>query len=215
VIGKRVLRVEDERLLTGAGRFTATVNLPDQAHVVFVRSSEAHAEIRSLDARKALAAAGVLCVLTGEDYESDGLTTLLQPSSLPDHLDPTQPSLSADELYPPPAALPIVVDRVRHVGEIIAVVVAETAAAAVDAAEMVVVDYETLPAVVDARSALDEGAPHVWESGNQCVEAERGDAALVAAAIDEAAHVVRLSTRNHRVHGSPIEPRSAVASFGW
>ena len=213
MIGKRVLRVEDERLLTGAGRFTATVNLPDQAHVVFVRSSEAHAKIRSLDASAAVAAAGVLCVLTGEDYESDGLTTLLQPSSLPDHLDPTQPSLSADELRPPPAALPIVVDRVRHVGEIIAVVVAESAAAAVDAAEMVVVDYETLPAVIDARLALDEGAPHVWESGNQCVEAERGDADLVAAAIDEAAHVVRLSTRNHRVHGSPIEPRSAVASF--
>jgi carbon-monoxide dehydrogenase large subunit len=166
-----------------------------------------------VDATAAVAAAEVLCVLTGEDYESDGLATLLQPASLPDHLDPAQPSLSADELRPPPAALPIVVDRVRHVGEIIAIVVAETAAAAVDAAEMVVVEYETLPAVTDAQSALGEGAPHVWESGNQCVEAERGDLALVAAAIDEAEHVVRLSTRNHRVHGSPIEPPSAVASF--
>jgi carbon-monoxide dehydrogenase large subunit len=78
---------------------------------------------------------------------------------------------------------------------------------------MVVVEYETLPAVTDAQSALGEGAPHVWESGNQCVEAERGDLALVAAAIDEAEHIVRLSTRNHRVHGSPIEPPSAVASF--
>jgi carbon-monoxide dehydrogenase large subunit len=166
-----------------------------------------------VDATAAVAAAEVLCVLTGEDYESDGLATLLQPASLPDHLDPAQPSLSADELRPPPAALPIVVDRVRHVGEIIAIVVAETAAAAVDAVEMVVVEYETLPAVTDAQSALGEGAPHVWESGNQCVEAERGDLALVAAAIDEAEHIVRLSTRNHRVHGSPIEPPSAVASF--
>ena len=213
VIGKRVLRVEDERLVTGAGRFTATVNFPGQAYVAFVRSPEAHAEIRSLDASAAAAAAGVVCVLTGEDYEADGLKTLVQPGSLPDHLDPNQPSLSADELRPPHAALPIVADRVRHVGEIVAVVVAETAAAAVDAAELVVVDYGTLPAVTDARLALNEGAHLVWESGNQCVEAERGDVSLVAAAIDEAAHVVRLSIHNQRVHGSPIEPRSAVASF--
>ena len=213
LIGKGVPRVEDERLLKGAGRFTAALDLPGQAHVAFVRSPEAHAGIRSLDASAAMAATGVLCVLTGADYESDGLKTLLQPGSLPDHLDPTQPSLSGDELCPPPAALPIAVDRVRHVGEIVAVVVAETAEEAVDAAEMVVVDYETLPAVTDARTALSEGAPHVWESGNQCVEAERGDASLVAKAIDEAAHVVRLSIHNHRVHGSPIEPRSAVARF--
>lgn len=213
LIGKRVLRVEDKRFVKGAGRFTAAIELPGQAFVAFVRSPEAHAEICSIDVSKAVATAGVLSVLTGKDYESDGLMTLLQPGSLPDHLDPTQPSLSVNELRPPLEALPIVTDRVRHVGEIVAVVVAETAAAAIDAAEMIVVDYETLPAVTDARMALDERAPQVWKSGNQCVAAERGDASLVKAAIDDAAHVVRLSIHNHRVHGSPIEPRSALANF--
>jgi len=213
LIGKRVLRVEDERLVKGAGRFTAAIEFPDQAHVAFVRSPEAHAEIRSIDISAAGATAGVLSVLTGKDYESDGLMTLIQPGSLPDHLDPTQPSLSADELRPPRGALPIAVDRVRHVGEIVAVVVAETAADAIDATEMIVVDYETLPAVTDARMALDERSPQVWKSGNECVAAERGDASLVAAAIEDAAHVVRLSIHNHRVHGSPIEPRSALANF--
>jgi aerobic carbon-monoxide dehydrogenase large subunit len=213
VIGARVLRTEDERLLRGAGRFTADIGVPGQAYATFVRSLHAHAEVTAVDVAAAASTVGVLAVLTGRDYESDGLMSTLHPSSLPDHLDPTQPSLSTDELFPPPGALPIVVDRVRHVGEIVAVVVAETAAAAIDAAELVIVDYETLPSVTDARSALVDGAPQVWDSGNLCVEAERGDATLMAATLEDAAHVVRLSLHNHRVHGSPIEPRSAVATF--
>jgi len=214
VIGERVLRVEDRRLLTGAGRYTADIGMPDQAYVAFVRSPEAHAEVMAVDVTEAASGVGVLAVLTGQDYESDGLMTMLSPSSLPDHLDPTQPSLTHDELFSPPAALPIVVERVRNVGEIVALVVAETAAAAVDAAELVVVDYQRLPSVSDARLALADGAPLVWESGNLCVEAERGDTTLVATALEDAAHVVRLSLHNHRVHGSPIEPRSALATFG-
>ena len=130
MIGERVLRVEDRRLLTGAGRYTADIELPDQAYVGFVRSPHAHADVTAVDVTGAASAVGVLAVLTGQDYESDGLMSLLYPSSLPDHLDPTQPSLTSDELFPPPAALPIVVERVRHVGEIVALVVAETAAAA-------------------------------------------------------------------------------------
>ena len=168
MIGERVLRIEDGRLLTGAGRYTADIGMPDQAYVAFVRSPEAHAEVTSVDVTEAASADGVLAVLTGHDYESDGLRSLLTPSSLPDHLDPTQPSLTSDELFPPPPALPIVVKRVRHVGEIVALVVAETAAAAVDAAELVVVDFETLPSVSNARLALADDAPRVWESGNLC-----------------------------------------------
>ena len=213
VIGERVLRIEDRRLLTGAGRYTADIAMPDQPYVSFVRSQEAHAVVTSVDVTEAASADGVLAVLTGQDYESDGLRTLLTPGSLPDHLEPTQPSLTSDELFPPPPALPIVVTRVRHVGEIVALVVAETAAAAVDAAELVVVDYETLPSVSDARMALADEAPLVWDSGNLCVEAERGDDALVASTLEEAAQVVRLSVHNQRVHGSPIEPRSALATF--
>ncbi|MEM7338300.1 MAG: xanthine dehydrogenase family protein molybdopterin-binding subunit [Actinomycetota bacterium] len=213
MIGERVARVEDRRLLTGAGCYTADIDLADQAYVAFVRSPHAHAEITAIDATEALAATGVLTVLNGRDYESDGLGSLFEPGSLPDHLDPTQPSLSDGELFAPPAAPPIAVDRVRHVGEIVAVVAAETAAAAVDAAELVIVDYEPLPSVADARLALADGAPQVWETGNLCADAERGDAALVATAIEDATHVVRLSLHSQRVHGSPIEPRSAVASF--
>ena len=213
MIGERVLRVEDRRLLTGAGGYTADIDLPGQAYVAFVRSPHAHAEVSAVDVAEAASAVGVLAVLTGRDYESDGLTSLFDPGSLPDHLDPTRPSMTSDELFPPTAAAPIVVDRVRHVGEIVALVVAETAAAAVDAAELVVVDDEPLPSVTDARLALADGAPQVWESGNLCAEAERGDASLVEAAVNEAAHVVRLSLHSQRVHGSPIEPRSALAAF--
>ncbi|MGH1492920.1 MAG: xanthine dehydrogenase family protein molybdopterin-binding subunit, partial [Acidimicrobiales bacterium] len=213
MIGERVLRVEDRRLLTGAGRYTADIEIPGQVYVAFVRSPYAHADVLAVDVTKAASAAGVLAVLTGQDYQSDGLRSLLYPGSLPDHLNPTKPSLTSDEFFPPPGALPIVVDKVRHVGEIVALVVAETHAVAVDAAELVVVDYEPLPSVSDARLALVDGAPPVWESGNLCVEAERGDPTLVTAALQEAAHVVRLSLHNQRVNGSPIEPRSALASF--
>lgn len=213
MIGESTLRSEDRRLLTGTARFTADIALPGQAYVAFVRSTHAHADITAIDVAGATSAVGVLAVLTGRDYESDGLISLFRPSSLPDHLDPTQPSLTSDELFAPPAAPPIAVDRVRHVGEIVALVVAETAPAAVDAAELVIVDYDALPSVTDARLALADEAPTVWESGNLGAEAERGDADLVARSLGEAAHVVRLSLHSHRVHGSPMEPRSAVASF--
>lgn len=213
MIGERILRVEDRRLLTGAGCYTADLVMPGQAYVAFVRSPHAHADITSIDTTEARSAAGVLKVLTGQDYASDGHRSLFRPSSLPDHLDPTRPSLADDELFAPPAAAPIVVDRVRHVGEIVALVVAETAAAAADAAELVFVNYESLPSVTDARLALADGAPQLWETGNLCAEAERGDADLVATTLEEAAHVVRLSLHSHRVHGSPIEPRSALAIY--
>ena len=213
MIGERVLRVEDRRLLTGAGRYTADIALPDQAYIAFVRSPYAHANVTSVDVAEALSVSGVLTALTGQDYASDGHRSLFRPGSLPDHLDPTRPSLTDDELFAPPAPPPIVVDRVRHVGEIVALVVAETAAAAVDAAELVVVEYDSLPSVTDARLALADGAPLVWDTGNLCAEAERGDANLVATTLNEAAHVVRLSLHSHRVHGSPIEPRSALATF--
>ncbi|MEM7326041.1 MAG: xanthine dehydrogenase family protein molybdopterin-binding subunit, partial [Actinomycetota bacterium] len=213
MIGERVPRVEDRRLLTGAGRYTADLDAPDQAYVAFVRSPHANAEVTAIEVAEAMSAPEVLAVLTGRDYVTDGLSSLFTPASLPDHLDPTRPGLTDDELFAPPAPPPIVVDRVRHVGEIVALVVAETAAAAVDAAELVIVDYEPLPSVVDARAALAAGAPLVWDTGNLCAEAERGDVDLVATSLDEATHVVQLSLHSHRVHGSPIEPRSALASF--
>ena len=213
MIGERVLRTEDPRLLTGAGRFTADLSLSHQAHAAFVRSPYAHAIVEGVDTSAAAASPGVILVLTGNDYQADGLSSLVHPSNLPDHLDPTRPSFSDDELFPPGQAQPMVADRVRHTGEIVAMVVAASMEEAIDAAELVVVDYQPLPAVTDARAALKEGAPEVWETGNLCASAERGDATAAAAAFEQAAHVVEVSLRNHRVHGSPMEPRSALAVF--
>ncbi len=199
--------------MTGAGCFTADINEPEQLHAVFVRAPYAHADLRSIDVAAASSVAGVITVLTGQEYLADGLSSLLHPSNLPDHLDPSQPSFADHELFPPPQAPPIVVDRVRHAGEIVAMVVAESAAAAVDAAEQVTVDYEPLPAVTDARAALIEDAPTVWDSGNLCALAERGDANATATAFEAASHVVRVPLHSHRVHGSPMEPRSALGVF--
>ncbi|MEM7094271.1 MAG: xanthine dehydrogenase family protein molybdopterin-binding subunit [Actinomycetota bacterium] len=213
MIGERVLRTEDPRLLTGTACYTADIDVPGQTYAAFVRATDAHADVTALGVDAAASAPGVLGVLTGQDYCAAGHRSWFTPGSLPDHLDPTEPSLAPDELFVPDAGPPIVVDRVRHVGEIVALVVAETRSAAVDAAELVIVDYDTRPSVTDARAALTEGAPTVWDSGNLCAEAERGDIAATAAAIEEAAHVVRLDVHSHRVHGSPIEPRSAVAAF--
>ena len=182
-------------------------------YAAFVRAPLAHADVTTIDTTEAESAPGVRIVLTGHDYESDGLGSLYEPAGLPDHLDPARPSLVGAELFAPPAPAPIVIGRVRHVGEIVAVVVAETAAAAVDAAELVIVDYDPLPSVTDALDALADEAPMVFDTGNLCAEAERGDAATVAARLEEAAHTVRLSVHSHRVHGAPIEPRSALASF--
>ncbi len=213
MIGQRVLRSEDRRLLTGASSFSADSSLDGQVHAAFVRSPYAHADLLDVDVSQALVVPGVVAVLTGRDYQADGLSSLIHPSNLPDHLDPSRPSFTDDELFPPPQAPPIVMDRVRHTGEIVAMVVADSTEVAIDAAELVVVNYRPLPAVTDARAALEDDAPRVWDAGNLCASAERGDAALAAAAIENAAHVVRVSLRNHRVHGSPIEPRSALGLY--
>lgn len=213
MIGERVLRTEDRRLLTGSACFTSDITQMGQVHAVFIRSPYAHADLGAIDVADAAAAAGVIMVLTGQDYEGDGLSSLLHPSNLPDHLDPSQPSFTSDELFPPAQAGPIVVDRARFSGEIVAMVVAETVEAAIDAAELVTIDYEPRPAVTDARAALADAAPDVWDSGNLCAYAERGDATTAAAAVEEAPHVIRVSLHNHRVHGSPMEPRSAIGVF--
>jgi carbon-monoxide dehydrogenase large subunit len=213
MIGDRVRRLEDRRFLTGESCYTADVREPEAVFAIFVRSHFAHADIAGIDVAAAASAPGVIAVLTGHDYEADGLSSLLHPSNLPDHIDPSRGTFAEEELFPPLQAPPIVADRVRYAGEIVAMVVAETATAAVDAAELVVVDYEPLPLVTDARAALTDDAPEVWESGNLCARAERGDAEAVAAALDSAPHVVRVSLHNHRVHGSPMEPRSGLGSF--
>jgi len=210
--GRPVPRREDPRLITGAGRFSDDVSLPGQAHAAFVRSPHAHARIRRIDADAALKAPGVLAVLTGEDAARDGL----QP--IPHNPVPTNPHevpLRSPDGTPFFVAshCPLPLDRARFVGEAVAMVIAETAAVARDAAERVVVDWEPLAAAVTAADATAPGAPVLWEEagGNACVETEAGDAAATEAAFRRAAHVVRLQTRVNRVTGVPMEPRAVTA----
>ncbi len=216
-IGQPVPRVEDERLLTGRGRFVDDLNRPGQAHGVFVRSPHAHARLVAVDVARAKAAPGVLAVLTGRDYAGDGLGGLNHAPNNADHLDPTKPAFGPGTLprEPLPLQLPLALDRVRHVGEAVAMVVADSAEAARDAAELIDPVYEPLPAVTDPLDALKSGAPVLWDgwADNLFVVAANGDRAAAADAIARAHRVVRLTSRNQRVCPMPLEPRAAIGDY--
>jgi carbon-monoxide dehydrogenase large subunit len=211
-IGKPVRRVEDSRLVTGAGRYSADFDLPGQAHAVLVRSPHAHARIRSIDASAALARRGVLAVLTAAEAKADGL------AAIPHRPVPTNPhevplrSRDGSAFFVPPHPL-LASDVARFAGAPIAMVIAETAAVARDAADGVLVEYDALPAVTEALDAAVDGAPTVWDRSNVCVDSQVGDADAVHAAFRRAAHVVRLETSVNRVTGVPMEPRAALAAW--
>jgi carbon-monoxide dehydrogenase large subunit len=209
--GRPLKRQEDPRLITGAGLFSDDVSLPGQVHACFVRSPHAHARIRTIDAAAALATPGVLAVLTGRDAAADGL------ADLPHRPVPTNPNeypLGGRERAPifvaPFPALPV--DRARFAGEAVAMVVAETAALAADAASLVAVDWEPLAAVTATRDAGAAGAPVLWDAlgVNVCVDSLAGDARAADAAFAAATHVVRLDTWVPRITGVPMEPRAAL-----
>jgi aerobic carbon-monoxide dehydrogenase large subunit len=205
-IGQPVRRVEDRRFLTGHGSYVDDLNLPRQAHAFMLRSPHAHAEVLAIDTAAAAAAPGVLMVLTGADLARDGLGTIPCLSALQNRDGTVAP------LPPRPA---IVRDRARHVGDTVAVVVAETAAMARDAAELVVIDYRSLPSVVDTAHALDRGQPLVWDAapGNLAFDWGLGDGAAVARAMAAAAHRVSLSLVNNRVVVNSMEPRGAIGAY--
>jgi carbon-monoxide dehydrogenase large subunit len=212
-IGEPVRRKEDLRLLTGRGRFGDDVALPRQAHACFVRSPHAHARIVAVDKRAALAAPGVLAVLTGADYAAAGLGPIPHNPGLS-----APPDVQARLIDGPPIATlhyPLPVDKARFVGEPVALVVAETIVAAKDAGELVDVAYEPLSVVVRAADAVAPGAPVLWDEApdNVCIEIEVGDAVATAAAFGRAAHVVRLETWAQRVTGVPMEPRTIAADY--
>ncbi|MGH6681920.1 MAG: xanthine dehydrogenase family protein molybdopterin-binding subunit, partial [Bradyrhizobium sp.] len=179
-IGQPVRRKEDLRLLTGKGRFTDDLAPPGLAHAVIVRSPHAHARIVGMDKRAALAAPGVLAVLAGADYAEDGLGLIPHNPGLMATPD-VQPRMRG---FAPIATVhcPLPADRVRYVGEPVAIVVAETVALAKDAAELLDVSYEPLPAVTRATDALQPEAPRLWETapGNLCIDIELGDEAATA-----------------------------------
>jgi len=205
-VGAAPLRKEDLRFLTGRGQYVADLKRPDMAYGVFLRSIHAHALIKGIDVSAALAAPGVLSVLTGGDVVADGLGTL--PCGWGIHGKDGLP------MKEPPFPL-MAHEKVRFVGDIVAFIVAETIDEARSAADLVAVDYEVLPAVVGVLDAVSEGAPQLFDEapGNLCCDWALGDEAATDAAFAKAAHVAKLSLTNNRLIGNPMEPRAAVAEY--
>jgi aerobic carbon-monoxide dehydrogenase large subunit len=213
-IGTPVLRKEDARLLTGKGRFSDDLNLPGQAYAAMVRSPHAHARIAGIDPAQALAAPGVLAVLTGADFLRDGLKSI---PHRPFSLSPPDIRLAnrdGSEIFIAPH-FPLPADKARFVGEAVAMVVAESVQAAKDAAELVRMEYEPLPPATSAGAATRTGTPRVWDEreSNVCIDADVGDPVATDAAFARAVHVVRLETWVQRVTGVPMEPRAAVGAY--
>ena len=213
-IGQPVRRHEDDRFLTGRGRFGDNLNLPGQTAAWLLRSPHAHAEIIAIDTTEASAAPGVLAVLTAADYLADGMRPM---PHAPASQSPPDITLINTDGVPPvaPHQMPLAHDRVRFVGEAVALVIAETLAAAKDAAELVEVEYRPLPAVTAATTACAPDAPLLGHKpgSNVTVDALVGDGRAAEAAFARAAHVARLATHVQRVTGVPMEPRTALAEY--
>jgi aerobic carbon-monoxide dehydrogenase large subunit len=205
-VGQSVRRVEDQRFITGTGRYTDDINLPGQTYGYALRSPEAHARIVSIDVAEAKAAPGVLAVITGAEIEANGINEL--PCAVPmvnrdgsEGINPLRPVLCTD--------------RVHHVGDHVAFVVAETPSQAKDAAEMIAVEYESLSAVIDTETAADAGRPLVHDNvpSNLAFDWQHGDAETVERVLAGAAHVTKVRIINNRLVANPLEPRAAIARF--
>ncbi len=205
-LGQAVSRFEDLTLVRGAGRYADDVRLENEAHAYVLRSPHAHARLLRVDATAARKATGVLAVLTGADVRADGLGDI--PCMIP--------LQNADGTPRGETPRPVLaVERVRHVGDPVALVVAETLAQAKDAAELVEVDYEPLPSVADTYAATRPGAAQAWPDikNNVCFDIVFGDAAAVDNAFKQAKRVVKLSLVNNRVVANSLEPRAALADY--
>ena len=206
-IGQAVRRVEDQRFLTGSGRYVDDISLPRQAYGALVLSPHAHARIERVDVSRAQAAPGVLCVLTGADALADHLGSVTahpipEDVGAPKGHRTFQPALAAE--------------RVRFVGDRVAFVVAETLEQARDAAELVEVDYSELAAVIDLEDAAKDGAPKVWDDnpqGNVAYGLVFGNKEATDAAFAKAKHVVKLRLTNNRLAPNSMEPRCALGEY--
>ncbi|MEC9185999.1 MAG: molybdopterin cofactor-binding domain-containing protein, partial [Pseudomonadota bacterium] len=205
-VGQPVSRLEDPMLLRGDGIYTDDINLDGQAYAYVLRSPFAHGHIRKLDVSAAGAANGVLCVLTAKELAEAGVSPLFCRNNLESRdgtpiIKPARPCLATD--------------KVLFRGEAIAVIVAENLAQAKDAAELVELDVDVLPAVTDARASLEDGAPQLHDiaPNNRALDWELGDPDEAERIIADAYHVTRLKLRNNRVAISPIEPRAAVGEY--
>jgi carbon-monoxide dehydrogenase large subunit len=205
-IGQPVLRVEDPKLLRGEGRYTDDVNLPGQAYAFMVRSRYAHGKIRKIDVAEARAMQGVLGVYTAADLAAAGVNPIkcgmmVNGRDGKPWLTPVRPVLAGD--------------KVRFVGEAVAMVVAQTRAQAKDAAEAVTVDIDPLPAAASVAEAMKPGAAQIHDTvpGNVAVDYHWGNSEAVAAAFAKAAHVTKLKLVSNRIVINPLEPRSALGQY--
>jgi aerobic carbon-monoxide dehydrogenase large subunit len=205
-IGASVKRKEDFRFLTGHGNYVDDINRPGQLHAYILRSPHPHAKLTKIDTAKAKSAKGVVAVFTGADMAADKIGGL-----------PCGWLIKNKDGSPmkEPPHMPLAVERVRCVGDQVAVVIAETRAAARDAAELIQVDYESLPAVVTVDDAVKAGAPLVWADvpGNTCYDWEIGDKAATDAAFAKAAKVVKFDLFNNRLIPNAMEPRAAIGEY--
>jgi len=208
VFGKAqyIKRVEDDRLLTGKGGFSDNLSRPNQVHVVLVRSPQAHARIVKIDADTARTAPGVVAVYTWADMEKEGSGYFVLPAMFP-NADGKKPDMTPRR--------PLAHEVVRYVGEPVVAVVAETRAQAADAAELVEIEYEQLPAVTEIEDALKPDAPQVWKGapGNRVGFNRFGDSAKADAAFAAAAHKVEIDIVHQRLIVNAMEPRAIMAEW--
>ena len=206
LIGQSVKRVEDKRFLTGKGRYVDDMVLPNMTWAHIVRSDVAHAVIKGVDIDAASQALGVVAVFTGADMQADGMNGL--PAGW-------QVDFKNGDTMKEPPHPSLAVGKVRYVGEAVAVIVAETHEQAVDASELVEIDYEELPAVADVVKATQEGAAQLFDDvpNNIAFDWELGDKAAADAGIDAADHVTTIEFRNQRLICNAIEPRAAIGDY--
>jgi aerobic carbon-monoxide dehydrogenase large subunit len=213
-IGQPVPRTEDARLLTGQGQFSDDFSFPGQTYAAMVRSPHAHARIIGVDKSAALRMPGVLGVFTGADCAADKLGPIPHDPLPKTKYDIKLHGPRGSEVFIGPHFL-LPADKVRHVGEAVAIVVAESRAQALDAAEAVTVEYEEMPCVTHSEEAMKPGAPAVWDEvrDNILVDTEFGNPAETARILASAEHVIAMDFHIDRVTGVPMEPRAAVAQY--
>ena len=213
-IGQPLRRKEDLRLISGAGQFSDDFSLDGQVYAAMVRSPHPHARIVAIDAARARALPGVLGVFTGADIAADGLKPIPHDPLPKTRTDLKLTGPGGGSVFIGPHAL-LPADKARHVGEAVAMVVGETRAQALDAAEAVTVDYEELPWVAEATVALAPGTPALWDeaSDNVLVDTTFGDAAATERAFAGADHVVHFEAHIGRVTAVTMEPRAALAQY--
>ncbi len=205
-IGDSVLRKEDFKFLTGRGRFVADIALSGVQHAFILRSPFPHAVIKNINSDQAMHSPGVAAIFTGADMAADGIGPMLC----------MWPVTSADgKPMAEPPRWALAREKVRHVGEAVAVVIAETLEQAMDAAELIEIDYEELPVVVSALAAQQSGQSLLHEdaSDNRCFVFQRGDESLAEQAFSEAAHIVEVDIFNNRLTGAALEPRNVISEF--